>query len=256
MKRVISCLGLICLLASFLASCKETDKDLTEVIKNKEIVMPPKEEPRTPKPVPLKKKEVLIDEVETPTRVIREKTAYTPREKKELWNTIYRYEVKVASEERESWLVWKNYRFLEINLLKKDIYQDGNLIKGHSWIQFLRYGNNEKLEGYNPYTPLVRVGCDREAGTKRSVVWHEHSLSFFFIPMEQDRMARVANPTYNAHVRDIISLKYDPERDVLLLRTKTPLFDEDGANSTYELRPREESLVKEFVIPDDDHRTY
>ncbi len=247
MKRIISYLGLLSSVCLFLASCQKAEEDLNFNKKGTELVHPQKEEPQAPKPVPPKKEE-------KPLKIIREKTAYKKRAKAELWNTIYRYEVKVSELEKEPWLEWENYRFLEVNLFKKDIFQDGDLKKGYTWMQFLRYGNNEKLDGYHPYTPLVRVTCGRDVGTTRSLSFDKGTNKFSFPPMEGDRFASVATPTYNAHVRDLISLKYDPERDVLLLKTKTPIFDKDGENATYELRPRKESLVIE--APTEDGKIY
>ncbi len=187
---------------------------------------------------------------EKPLKIIREKTAYKKRAKAELWNTFFRYEVKVSDLKKEPWFEWQNYRFLEVLVTKGHLSGEKRM-----WIDFLRNGNNEKLDGYRKGTDIVRVGCDRGAGINRSVFIDKYTYEFSFYPKEDDTTFYHDKDPRSAHLRDLISLKYDRERDVLLLRTKTPLFDEDGESPTYELRPRKESLVKEIVRPDDG-RTY
>ncbi len=220
-----------------LFSCnKGNDEPLGGRKKGQELVQTKKEKPQA---------DPSSKETDQTSKIIREKTAYTKRTEKRLWNTVYRYEVKVSSLKREACFEWRNYRFLEVYLRKDIVFE-----KERMWIEFLRNGNNEKLKYYQEGIQLITVGCGRHSGIGRGVIFDKKSSKFRFIPKEEEIFFFEKNYN-NLHVRDLISLAYDPERDVLLLKTKTPIFDEDGENPTYELRPREKSLVVEAPIPDD-----
>ncbi len=48
-------------------------------------------------------------------------------------------------------------------------------------------------------------------------------------------------------LRDVEAIKYNKDKDVLLIKLKTPLTDEDGKSPTYEL-----VRIKDCVHPDTD----
>ncbi len=107
-------------------------------------------------------------------------------------------------------------------------------------IRLSRSGNVSKIDGHKEFAQdpkSVSYGFSDYCSATYNQETNEFTLNL--PPKGSDKYIRMIR------TRDVISLKYTPEKDALLIKVKTALQDGDGDMPTYELKRSEKSIVRD-----------